>query len=99
MSEDRLFHREVVAEKLRRLAAENIFIGTSSWRYPGWASLHARAIHHARQTLKAKFEATCIAEYAETCPTVGGDFSFYLFPEPKFWGKLFETAPPNLMLD
>jgi hypothetical protein len=26
---------------------------------------------------KAKFEANCLSEYAETFPVVGGDFSFY----------------------
>jgi uncharacterized protein YecE (DUF72 family) len=39
---------------------------------------------------------TCLAEYAKTFPTVGGDFSFYQFPSPDYWAKLFEGVPPGL---
>ena len=28
--------REEFSHRLRRLAGESIFIGTSSWKYPGW---------------------------------------------------------------
>ena len=37
-----------------------------------------------------------MAEFAETFPIVCGDFSFYQFPTPEFWKKLFATAPPQL---
>jgi len=30
------FPRDPLAAALRKLAAENINIGTSSWKYPGW---------------------------------------------------------------
>jgi uncharacterized protein YecE (DUF72 family) len=42
------------------------------------------------------FEAECLAEFAETFPIVCGDFSFYQFPTPEFWKKLFTTSPPQL---
>ena len=42
------------------------------------------------------FEAECLAEFAETFPIVCGDFSFYQFPTPEFWKKLFTSAPPQL---
>ena len=35
------------------------------------------------------FEAECLREYAETFPTVCGDFAFYQFPTEEFWRKLF----------
>jgi uncharacterized protein YecE (DUF72 family) len=45
---------------------------------------------------RRRFEAECLAEYAETFPVVCGDFSFYQFPSPEYWGKLFASAPPHL---
>jgi uncharacterized protein YecE (DUF72 family) len=43
-----------------------------------------------------RFEAECLAEYAETFPIVCGDFSFYRFPAPEHWRRLFESAGPAL---
>ena len=43
-----------------------------------------------------KFEAECLAEYAETFPVVCGDFSFYQFPTDSFWSRLFASAPKTL---
>ena len=43
-----------------------------------------------------KFEAECLAEYAETFPIVCGDFSFYQFPTEAFWARLFSSAPNTL---
>jgi uncharacterized protein YecE (DUF72 family) len=39
------------------------------------------------------FEAECLREYAETFPTVCGDFAFYQFPTPEFWTRLFANVP------
>ena len=35
-------------------------------------------------------------EYAETFPVVGGDFSYYQFPAPDYWARLFDGSPPTL---
>jgi uncharacterized protein YecE (DUF72 family) len=43
-----------------------------------------------------KFEQECLAEYAETFPIVCGDFSFYQFPAPEYWARLFQGAPAPL---
>ena len=37
-----------------------------------------------------------MAEFAETFPIVCGDFSFYQFPSPEYWKKLFGSAPSGL---
>ncbi len=37
-----------------------------------------------------------MAEYAETFPVVGGDFSFYQFPTREYWKKLFGESPGGL---
>lgn len=92
------FNREQLAEKLRDLAAQNIYIGGSSWKYEGWLGqiyTYDRYLYRGRFS-KKKFEQECLAEYAETFPIVCGDFSFYQFPPQEFWRKLFGVAPPIL---
>lgn len=85
--------------KLATLASEQLYLGTSSWKYEGWlGQIYTRERYcvHGKFSRK-KFEAECLAEYAETFQIVCGDFSFYQFPSPEFWRKLFTAhAPPQL---
>ena len=92
------FDRAGLARKLHALASENIWIGTSSWKYEGWLDqIYSRDRYLARGKFSQKrFQAECLAEYAETFPIVCGDFSFYQFPSPEYWRKLFLSAPPAL---
>lgn len=92
------FDRKKLGERLRRLAAEDIWIGTSSWKYEGWLDqIYTRERYLSRGRFsQKKFETECLAEYAETFPIVCGDFSFYQFPSPQFWRKLFDSAPAAL---
>jgi len=92
------FDREGLSKRLRSLADDNIWIGTSSWKYPGWLDqIYTRERYMARGKFSQKrFEAECLAEYAETFPIVCGDFSFYQFPSPEYWKKLFRAAPAAL---
>ncbi len=92
------FDKAALAERLRSLAAQNIWIGTSSWKYPGWLDqIYSRDRYTTRGKFSQKrFEGECLAEYAETFPIVCGDFSFYQFPTPEFWQRLFATAPAAL---
>jgi uncharacterized protein YecE (DUF72 family) len=92
--------RARLGHRLRALAAEGIWIGTSSWKYEGWLGqiyLRDRYVTRGRFS-KKRFEAECLAEFAETFPTVCGDFAFYQFPSPEFWQKLFTTAPLGLRI-
>ncbi|MCW5978289.1 MAG: DUF72 domain-containing protein [Bryobacteraceae bacterium] len=90
--------RDELAEKLRRLAQEGVWIGASSWKYEGWfGQIYTRERYFTgRRFSKRSFEDTCLAEYAETFSIVGGDFSFYQFPSEPYWRKLFGSAPPTL---
>ena len=92
------FDRAGLAGRLRALAAEHIWIGTSSWKYPGWLDqIYSRERYAVRGKFSQKrFEAECLAEYAETFPIVCGDFSFYQFPTPEYWERLFSRAPAGL---
>jgi uncharacterized protein YecE (DUF72 family) len=89
--------RQALARRLSELAAKNIFIGGSSWKYEGWLGQIYTRSRYSRQGRFSKrlFEESCIAEYAETFPTVCGDFAFYQFPSEEFWNRLFVKVPQN----
>lgn len=91
----RSFDTRDLSKKLRALAADGIWMGGSSWKYEGWLDqIYTRERYTTRGRFsKKRFEAECLAEYAETFPVVCGDFSFYQFPTPQFWQKLFGSAP------
>jgi len=92
------FDKAALARRLRALAEQRIFLGTSSWKYDGWlGQIYTRERYLSRGRFSQKhFEAECLAEFAETFPIVCGDFSFYQFPTPEFWKKLFTSAPAHL---
>jgi uncharacterized protein YecE (DUF72 family) len=92
------FDRRRLAGRLAALAAQNIFIGTSSWKYEGWlGQIYSRGRYLTRGRFSQKrFNDECLSEYAETFPIVCGDFSFYQFPSPDYWRKLFGSAPAKL---
>jgi uncharacterized protein YecE (DUF72 family) len=85
-----------LAPKLRALADRRIYFGTSSWKYDGcFGSIYREDRYVTRGKFSnAKFEQDCLAEYAETFPTVCGDPTFYQFPREEYWAKLFEATPP-----
>ena len=89
------FDRAGMADALARLVKENIFVGTSSWKYEGWlGQIYTSTNYLSRGKFSKKlFEAECLREYAGTFPTVCGDFAFYQFPAESFWQRLFTQAP------
>ncbi len=92
------FDRERLRNRLSALASQNIFIGTSSWKYEGWlGQIYTRDRYQTRGRFSQKrFQDECLREYAETFPVVCGDFSFYQFPSQDYWRRLFSSAPPAL---
>jgi uncharacterized protein YecE (DUF72 family) len=91
------FPREHLAARLRELAARDIFIGGSSWKYEGWLDqIYSRDRYLSRGRFSKKlFEQECLREYAEVFPTVCGDFAFYQFPTQDFWSRLFSRTPAS----
>jgi len=89
------FDRDKLATRLHGLARENVYIGGSSWKYEGWlGQVYARERYLTRGRFSRKlFEQECLREYAETFPTVCGDFAFYQFPNDEFWQRLFSRVP------
>ncbi|MCC7175230.1 MAG: DUF72 domain-containing protein [Bryobacterales bacterium] len=93
------FDRASLARTLKRLAAGGVYLGTSSWKYPGWiGQVYSPERYLTRGRFsQRRFETSCLAEYAETFPIVCGDFSFYQFPSEDYWRRLFHSAPASLL--
>jgi uncharacterized protein YecE (DUF72 family) len=92
------FDRAGLHAKLADLASNDVFIGTSSWKYPGWlGQIYSPQRYMVRGRFSEKrFEAECLSEYAATFPIVCGDFTFYQFPSEAYWKRLFASAPGSL---
>lgn len=83
-----------LSTQLNRLAQNGVYIGTSSWKYPGWLG---QVYDPLRYTVRGKvserkFRDGCLAEYATVFPTVCGDFAFYQFPSTESWQRMFEQV-------
>jgi uncharacterized protein YecE (DUF72 family) len=91
------FDRDALAARLKELAAQHVYIGGSSWKYEGWlGQIYSRSRYLTRGRFSQKlFNDTCLQEYAQTFPTVCGDFAFYQFPSDEFWRRLFLQIPPG----
>ena len=89
-----------LADRLHDLARKNIYLGTSSWKYPGWlGQLYQPGGYNVRGKFsQRKFDQTCLAEYARVFSTVGGDFSFYQFPTDEAWRDIFQQVGPGFRL-
>ena len=94
------FDRPKIAERVKELAAQNIFIGTSSWKYEGWMDqLYSPERYAYRgKVAKSRFEAGCLEEYSEVFKTVCVDAGFYRFPEERYIEKLAGQVPEGFRL-
>jgi uncharacterized protein YecE (DUF72 family) len=94
------FPRQDLAEKVGTLASAGIYVGTSSWKYEGWLGLiytQERYVTRGKLSM-AKFEKTCLAEYAEVFKTVCLDAGFYQFPSAKMLDGIFSQVPGDFRL-
>jgi len=66
------FDRKKLKKAAGELAAKGIFVGTSSWRYPGWRGMlydESRYVYRGKFA-ETRFERDCLSEYAEVFKTV-----------------------------
>ena len=91
------FQRDTTVIALAKLAAEGVFIGTSSWKYSGWfGQLYERDRYIWRGKFsKARFERNCLAEYAQVFKTVSVDAAFYQFPGRNWIEEMVSQVPPD----
>ncbi len=82
-------------ERLSALAAKGVYVGTSSWKYPGWIGQlydEQRYLYRGKIS-EARFQRTCLEEYAEVFPTVCVDAGYYQFPTPRYVEGLAKGVP------
>jgi len=90
-----LFDREQASCRLTALAQRGVFLGTSSWKYPGWQGMlydRERYVWRGRYA-ESRFERLCLSEYAEVFSTVCVDAAYYRFPEVRGLETLAAQVP------
>jgi uncharacterized protein YecE (DUF72 family) len=99
------FPIEPFRQRIAALAAEGIYVGTSSWKYEGWLGLIYSPEKYMRyfkqgapKLLKGRFQKECLAEYALTFKTVCLDAGFYQFPTPQMLEGYFSQVPSDFRL-
>ncbi|MBI2928658.1 MAG: DUF72 domain-containing protein [Verrucomicrobia bacterium] len=93
------FDRAALQAACAGLAAQGVFIGTSSWKYPGWCGM---LYEEGRYAWRGKFAASrfnnhCLAEYAEVFKTVCVDAAYYKFPDHRYLEGLVSQAPADFL--
>lgn len=89
------FDRDQIRARLSALAQRGIFLGTSSWKYPGWQGLlydRERYVWRGRYA-DSRFERLCLSEYAEVFHAVCVDAAYYKFPESRGLESLASQVP------
>ena len=82
-------------QALAALAERNVFLGTSSWKYPGWTGLlydEQRYLYRGKFA-ESRFERDCLEEYAQVFRTVCVDAGYYQFPSPQYIAGLCAQVP------
>src|SRR5580658_7332540 len=89
------FDRAELTKAVSAAAARGVFIGTSSWRYPGWlGQLHTPERYEYRgKVAKTRFERDCLTEYASVFKTVCVDAAYYTFPSANYIDGLASQVP------
>ena len=93
------FAREILAQQATSLAVQGVFIGTSSWKYPGWSGvLYDRARYEWRgKFAESRFKRDCLAEYGEVFKTVCVDAAYYTFPSQKYLEGMVAQVPEDFL--
>ena len=91
------FDRDQMKKNAAELAADGVFIGTSSWKYQGWlGQLYTRDRYVYRgKFAKTRFERNCLSEYAEVFKTVCMDSAYYDFPRRDYLLNLAGAVPDD----
>jgi uncharacterized protein YecE (DUF72 family) len=94
---DMAFDRESIKTELSKLASQGIFVGTSSWKYPGWRGIlydEARYVWRGKFA-ESRFEKNCLTEYGEVFKAVGVDAAYYTFPSVKYLEGMALQVPSD----
>jgi uncharacterized protein YecE (DUF72 family) len=93
------FDRERMQARAATLAAQGVYLGTSSWKYEGWlGQLYTNGRYEYRgKVAKSRFERDCLGEYAEVFKTVCVDAAYYTFPSPQYLERMGEQVPDDFL--
>jgi uncharacterized protein YecE (DUF72 family) len=91
------FDRAELTKAVSAAAARGVFIGTSSWRYPGWlGQIYTPERYEYRgKVAKTRFERDCLSEYTQVFKTVCVDAAYYTFPTEQSLLKLAAQVTPG----
>lgn len=95
------FARELQPQ-LATMASHGLFVGTSSWKYPGWCGSiynEQRYLTKGRFSETGKFNPECLGEYAQTFRSVCVDAGYYRFPSEGYLGGLAAQVPDGFEFD
>jgi uncharacterized protein YecE (DUF72 family) len=93
------FDRDRLKSRAAELAGKGVFLGTSSWKYPGWRGLiYDQSGYLTRGRFsQSRFERECLAEYAQTFKSVCVDAAYYRFPDARQLGGLVQQVPEDFL--
>jgi uncharacterized protein YecE (DUF72 family) len=93
------FNRDELRQKAQKLAAQGVFIGTSSWKYQGWfGTLYDRARYEYRgRFAQSRFNRNCLTEYAEVFKSVCVDAAYYTFPSQPYLEGMAHQVPRDFL--
>jgi len=93
------FERQRLARQAADLASLGVYMGTSSWKYPGWRGMlydEGRYVYRGKFA-ESRFERACLTEYAEVFQTVCVDAAYYKFPDHRYLEGLVAQVPPGFL--
>jgi uncharacterized protein YecE (DUF72 family) len=92
-------NREELATQAASLAIQGVYIGTSSWKYPGWCGmLYDKSRYEWRgKFAETRFKRECLREYAEVFKTVCVDAAYYSFPSQQYLEGMVLLAPDDFL--
>ena len=93
------FNRDELKQRVADLAGQGVFVGTSSWKYPGWfGMLYDRARYEYRgRFAQSRFNRECLSEYSEVFKTVCVDAAYYSFPAQQYLEGMAGQVPEGFL--
>jgi uncharacterized protein YecE (DUF72 family) len=91
--------REKLQIASAELAKQGVYIGTSSWKYPGWRGMlyqEDRYIYRGKFS-ESRFDRLCLSEYAQVFKSVCVDAAYYKFPEERYLQNLVADVPEDFL--
>jgi len=91
--------RDQLAEKAAALAQQGVYVGTSSWKYPGWRGMlyNTSRYEYRGKFAETRFKRNCLAEYAEVFKTVCVDAAYYSFPSRQYLEGMVNQTPDDFL--